>query len=612
MLSKNPRFGMMTATEPASAALGLRALDLGDLHEARRMFRAALKQENNVAIHHFRLGLVEDALGHFPQAAEYFTAALRFDPQMTDAARRLSDILSRGILPDGTRFDHAGLRAAMALRTADRDLIAAASLHHLSRSAPLNDILKRGRKKGYAVVARDLCLERTAEILKSPLLLAVLHAGVIANRDMEVLLTALRRVILLELPSSRLQDADLTTFISALVRQCWLNEFVWEESEEETRKLAETAIDPGLLLQGDETSGSMFLLRCLYRPPCAVLDSLHSKSPKDIARMQPSALRTALAEWIDERNLIETKAAALARFGAVSDETSLKVASQYEASPYPRWTSVALFRPGYYLKHLAAHFDTDRLRFTDRPFEVLIAGCGTGRQAVSAAFDYGSNARVLGIDISEASLGYAAMMAERMKAPNLSFARGDIRAIEAFQPTFAKRFAVIECTGVLHHMADPFGAWRRLINCLAPKGIMLIGLYSRTARRNLPLLRGEPAYPGAACTEAELRAYRSYLKARPGDAPGRELMRGRDFYSASGFRDYFLHISEKTTTLPEIRDFLAATGLTFRGFAGVPFEALKAQFPSEKSPGSLDRWAELEERHPDMFGAMYQFWCTLD
>jgi SAM-dependent methyltransferase len=323
-------------------------------------------------------------------------------------------------------------------------------------------------------------------------------------------------------------------------------------------------------------------------------------------------LRGALVEWLDERRLIEAKASGITRFGAISDETSLKVASQYEASPYPRWTSVPLFRPGYYVRHLATHFEPGRLRFTERPFEVLIAGCGTGRQAVSAAFDYGSNARVLGIDIAQASLGYAAMMAERMKAPNVTFARGDIRAIETFQPSFAKRFAVIECTGVLHHMADPFGAWRGLIECLGPGGIMLIGLYSRMARRNLPLLRQEAAYPGAACSEAELRTYRNYLKGRPANAPGRELMRGRDFYSASGFRDYFLHVSEKTTTLPEIRDFLTASGLTFRGFAGMPFEALKAQFPSEKPPGSLDRWAELEERHPDMFGAMYQFWCTAD
>ena len=90
-----------------------------------------------------------------------------------------------------------------------------------------------------------------------------------------------------------------------------------------------------------------------------------------------------------------------------------------------------------------------------------------------------------GLDITETSLGYASMMADRMGADNLSLVHGDIQNVGAFEPSFRQRFKVIECVGVLHHMARPFEGWRALKECLAPGGIMLIGLYSALARRDL-------------------------------------------------------------------------------------------------------------------------------
>jgi SAM-dependent methyltransferase len=273
---------------------------------------------------------------------------------------------------------------------------------------------------------------------------------------------------------------------------------------------------------------------------------------------------------------------------------------------------VLTYREGHYLKNLAAIFDDRELDFLQEPFEVLIAGCGTGRQAVSAALDYGSKARVTGLDITETSLGYASMMAERMGANNLSLVQGDIQSIGAFEPTFRQGFKVIECIGVLHHMARPFDGWRALKECLAPGGIMLIGLYSGLARRNLATLKGDPSYPGADCNDAALRDYRQRLQMLPEGTLGTELFKSLDFYSASGFRDYVLHVSEQSTTLPEIADFLRENGLRFRGFFDVPFSVLQRSYPNEVWPGSLDRWAACEADQPSLFSSMYQFWCTAE
>lgn len=139
---------------------------------------------------------------------------------------------------------------------------------------------------------------------------------------------------------------------------------------------------------------------------------------------------------------------------------------------------------------------------------------------------------------------------------------------------------------------------------------MLIGLYSAMARRHLSTLKLEPQFPEAGADDDALRLYRQFLLARPGDWPGVTYTRSRDFYSASGFRDYFLHVCERTTSLPDIARFLADNELAFRGFVDLPIDALRTLYPDTAFPGELSQWAEWESRHPDSFSGMYQFWCA--
>jgi SAM-dependent methyltransferase len=187
---------------------------------------------------------------------------------------------------------------------------------------------------------------------------------------------------------------------------------------------------------------------------------------------------------------------------------------------------------------------------------------------------------------------------------------GDISGVRSFEPSWSGRFSVIECCGVLHHMADPFAAWRDLLACLAPGGIMLIGLYSAVARRDLDVLRQEAIYPGAGCDDQALRRYRQALLARGPETPGAGYLKSRDIFTTSGFRDFFLHVSEKPTSIPDIQRFLDANGLVFRGFVNAPFGALRQRFPNEAWPGRLECWAELEAERPQLFIGMYQFWLT--
>jgi hypothetical protein len=160
-------------------------------------------------------------------------------------------------------------------------------------------------------------------------------------------------------------------------------------------------------------------------------------------------------------------------------------------------------------------------------------------------------------------------------------------------------------------MADPFEGWRRLVDCLAPGGLMLVGLYSKTARRNLAALRGDPDYPGAGCCDSDLRAFRAKLMDRPPGVPGSELKQSTDFYTMSEFRDLVCHVSEHHLTLPQIRDFLVGNGLAFRGFWLDPhwLHQFRRKHPDEGWPGRLETWEKFEDTHPNVFAGMYLFWC---
>lgn len=588
---------------------GFSAVDAGDLETAKRCFLEAARAEARNPRHRFHLAVVLEGLGEIDAAAAALTEALRIDRGFEDAARRLSALASRYPVTAEARLDAAGLQAALARTSVDGEVIAELAMAHLAAREPLKAVLAAGSTEGWLAVARRLCARSTGQLLKDALFLEVLRRSAFRHADAERLLTALRSVLLLETGPERFADRALVTFAIALMQQCWANEHVWAVSAEETRALEASAIAMPRFLDGDLEEGRKLLLAALYRPLPQILGGQHQTA--DVARVSPRALRDAIFSRVAELAEERVRAARIESIGAGEDTTARAVARQYEANPYPRWSSVALPRAGSLPRTLGRYFTGDELGFLTAPFEVLIAGCGTGQQAVRAAMVYGSDAHVLGLDLSLASLAYAARMAASFGAANLEFLQGDILQLAA-GARFRGRFQIIECTGVLHHMAEPFVGWRALIQCVAPGGLMLVGLYSALSRRNIARLRTDPEFPGPGCDDAALRVFRRALLERGDDVPGGELKLSRDFYTTSNFRDLALHVSERPVDLGEIARFLADAGLAFRGFV-LPrhvFADFQQRFPDEAWPGRLERWAEFEEENPRLFDAMYLLWCA--
>lgn len=584
------------------------AIDDGDLPRACRLLEAELRRAPADPRLRRQLANLKEAIGDRDGAAAELTRLLRMTPADAAAAQHLAALLALGRLGPAAALDPAGLAACLSHRSIDRDLVGAAAVDWLARTGSLQKALEIARNSGPDVAASVILGRRSSPLFRDALLQAVLQHCAICSLELERLLTAIRRWLLLELPAGRLAEAELFRFTVALAAQCWNNEYVFAETAIETSRVEALGRSLAAAAIGAQEAENALLIYALYRDPLNVLPT--DSASESVTKLTREPFAALLREMIFERQSVRDLASAIPRLGEIRNRTSLDVKAQYEAHPYPRWKGASLVPGGHYIGYLETFFSAAELAFCRAPFEVLIAGCGTGQQAVSAALDYGALARVTGLDISSASLGYAALMAGRMGAHNLALALGDINDVGTFEPAWRGRFHVIECSGVLHHMTDPFASWRDLLDCLAPGGLMLVGLYSAIARRDLEILRQEAIYPAAGCDDAALRGYRQKLLQRGPDAPGAGFLTSRDTATTSGFRDFFLHVSETATTLPEIQRFLDANGLRFRGFVNAPPGALQRRFPGASSPGCLEQWAAIEAERPDLFIGMYQFWVS--
>lgn len=448
-------------------------------------------------------------------------------------------------------------------------------------------------------------LAQTA-FFEDSLLVAALPKLLFQSLDMEQVLGAIRREHLLSAQPHVPMD-----FACALARHCFLAEYVWRVSEAEDQRLAAIAGAVDELLQAgnpDQDDLEMQLVKlALYRPLSGVLSA--SVGLERLARMRWSPAFDAVYQ-AQVRDILQEQelAAGIPSISEIADDISAAVKQQYEHNPYPRWMDcrypaaetfsalVARWRPG------------QSLPGTPNPLRVLDAGCGTGHSPVQAARMY-PGSEVTAVDISRASLGYAARKAEQYAVTNLAFHCGDILSLGALK----ERFQLIICGGVLHHLQDPLSGWQVLSGLLAEGGLMKIALYSTRARAGVAAARELFAdLPHNGITLDKIRECRQMILDLPEEHPARSVVYSPDFRSASGFRDLVLHTMEHTYTLPDINRMLTALGLRFLGFELTPevLGAFKRLHPGSDSERNLDLWDRFEQLHPEVFAGMYQFWCS--
>jgi 2-polyprenyl-3-methyl-5-hydroxy-6-metoxy-1,4-benzoquinol methylase len=321
----------------------------------------------------------------------------------------------------------------------------------------------------------------------------------------------------------------------------------------------------------------------------------------------------ACARKVAQRQLIEPKEeekikTQLPKLTAIDDSVSQAVRQQYEENPYPRWRRRSNAGQAQSIHALM------RQRFPHQDFaaespdvpEILIAGCGTGSDAVQVVNTF-KNAKVLAVDMSSSSLAYAKRATREFGVDNIEFGQADILELASLN----RKFDIVVCSGVLHHMKNPMAGWRVLLQLLRPRGYMNIGLYSRRARTEVAALRELIAKAGYAATPEGIRRFRADVMRGDGAIAVGDLARSPDFYSISACRDLLFHVQEHVFSPLDIQSCLDELGLQFLGFDLPNPEARNRyleRFPDNPACDSLANWDAVEQDHPQIFAGMYQFW----
>jgi Flp pilus assembly protein TadD/2-polyprenyl-3-methyl-5-hydroxy-6-metoxy-1,4-benzoquinol methylase len=606
------------------------------LAEAEASCRRALALKPDFAEAHGVLGSVFHALGRRDAAGASFRRAIELEADPAEAHDKVASLLiAAGDLPAALNFVLQSLRIRETEHARRNFVFCVRRLTFAKNDDSVRAMLLRAltgpwaRPRALAAVAINFvklnpvvqaCMapqppfgnEVAAALAADLLLCALLNSTPVCDVDLERFLTFARRTLLDEAaaaPGAAGGCGPALDFYSALANQCFINEYVFGHAGDEGRKAGELRDALQAALEAGAPVPPLLVLAVAAYFPLGSLPL----APRLLEAQWPGAISAVLTQQIREPREELQLRAGIARLTAIDGEISLRVQSQYEENPYPRW-----IRPAPAGE--AMDFDAFlRRRFPQAFFhrgglpedagrggiDILIAGCGTGQQSIETSRKF-AGARVLAVDLSMNSLGYAKRKTGELGLTAIEYAQADLLRLGSLD----RRFDLIESVGVLHHLADPWAGWRVLVSLLRPGGIMRIGLYSELARRHIVRARAFIAEKGYGSTADEIRRCRQDLLGSEAGGELRTVAAWADFFSTSACRDLLFHVQEHRMDLARIGEFIGANGLQFLGFdiEDEVRHAYRRRFPRDFAAVDLNLWQQFESGNPDTFIGMYQFW----
>ncbi len=646
------RHALVLAPGDAEAHNNLGALlfEIGKPDAAEASFRAALALKSDHIQAHANLGATLHAQNRLEEAEESYRQALALNPDLMFAASNLAAALwEQGKPQEAADLYHRVLKqhpqdgetlsglAAVTLAMGDpatalqwirqsltiqenakarrifcdivqqlrwtgddpqiRDFLARAInqtwARPRDRAQSAAGLIKQGPSG--ALMARAAQPDDAQALAQDALLMALLVSTQNTDIELERFLTSARRLMLDEAGAQSGLE-----FWSALTRQCFINEYVFFRGEEEKRAAEKLRDDLAAALKAGQSPSSMLVLTVAAYFPLGTIPSCE----RLLDGKYPAAVDAVITQQIREPAEEQRLRAAIPQLTPIEDGVSQSVRAHYEENPYPRWINPAPAEQsrgiGPYLRQT---FPLARFTAPNGKVRLLSAGCGTGQLPIECA--RALDADVLAADLSLASLGYARRKAEELQISNIRFAQADILTLGQA----GQKFDVIESSGVLHHMAEPFTGWRALLDLLAPRGFMLVALYSRLARRNVERTRNLIAERGTGVSADAIRQCRQDLLALP-ESENFVTTSASDFFGISTCRDLLFHGQETQLDLGQIGGFLKENGLSLLGFeiSSDVHYAYRQRFPGDPAAVNLENWQAFEADHPDTFAAMYIFW----
>jgi tetratricopeptide (TPR) repeat protein/SAM-dependent methyltransferase len=445
-----------------------------------------------------------------------------------------------------------------------------------------------------------------AAVAKDQVLRCLLQTGPNCDIELEQFLTAARHA-LLEAAAADVSippDDAVLHFYCALAEQCFVNEYVFDHTEDEIGRAL--ALRNSLIAALDSGAPVPLLWPVAVAAyfPLGAMPAAQSI----LDRTWPDAVTGLLVQQVREPAEERQYRLTIARLTAIADDVSIQVQRQYEENPYPRWVKAANYaEPVTIETNLRGMFPTARFQPPGKAtgVDILIAGCGTGRRPIETARHI-VGARVLAIDLSLDSLCYAARMTRLHGIDNIEYAQADILALGSVGRTFD----VIEAGGVLHHLGEPMVGWRVLLSLLRPGGFMNVGLYSELGRADIKAAQAYVTERGYDSTPEDIRRCRQELMNHEEGSQLQKVARLGDCFTTSECRDMLFHVQEHRFKLPQIGFFLAENDLDFLGFdLGAKVRGqYREKFPDDLFRTNLDHWHDFETEYPDTFVGMYQFW----
>ena len=579
-------------------AVALKASGL--VKEAVKSYQKAIKIDPEYAIARKNLARALHQLNRVEESLEQFSFILKKGSYDTDLLMELSSLIA-----STTFIKPSFIGRSLFLFLFDQDCI---DLQKLSSSA-LSLVISSRRFVCFLDASEEAyqnkteCCFLTPKTINDPLLINILTWTIVPSKQIECWITIARQQLLLLIDNGESIETD-ESLLWAIALQCHATEFVFSTTHWEEETTHRISKNISKICHKQIAIIAMYLPIGSLRVPHGFWQKtalLESTPPG----MKLLIQRSVLDSLTQAKLSLEIKELSHAK-----DPVSQRVMEQYELNPYPRWLSIDREKTTQSLRErLKNQFPvryTDSLNL-DEP-EILIAGCGTGRHAISTANRY-TDSNVLAVDLSLQSLSYAAMQADKFGQSNIKFAQGDILNLNKLD----QRFDLVESSGVLHHMEDPSEGWATLRNLLKPSGLMRIGLYSSKGRREWNKMREViPRGLNKGMITSFIRERRSGILIKSLNGADNIITSIADYYSLSGCRDLLFHENEIQFSLPEIAKIIESLNLKFIGFANLmesTHQTFRKEFKSSADYYDLRKWDVFEQKYPNTFISMYQFWC---
>lgn len=245
-----------------------------------------------------------------------------------------------------------------------------------------------------------------------------------------------------------------------------------------------------------------------------------------------------------------------------------EVKAQYEIYPYPprnpEQEKTHLRMPLLDALDVLNYYGFGGRRDFTRGVRVLVAGGGTGDAAIALAEQLrNTDAEVVYLDLSEASMDIARRRAEARGLGNITWRNGSLLDIAGGEPG---EFDYINCTGVLHHLESPEKGLEALKSVLADDGVMGLMLYATYGRA--PVYQVQELMRRVNAGEQDMPArIDNTIKSIDSLYSRHAFRQNLDVYmpelrsGPSGIYDLLLHSQDRPYTVPQLYDYIEGGGL---------------------------------------------------